>query len=201
MTALGPRYWILVLARAVPAAIIAIFITFSADHSVRLGALSLGIFAVITAGLLIPTALRELTGSSRLLVLVQGIVLAVGAVLAFLGLGASVSYLLSVTSAIFVVSGALELAAGLLARGQHGVARDWIFLGGLSVLFGLAVLLIPVDLVDVITIPDQTVAPLTAPTVVVGGLGAYTAIAAVYLVIAALSLKWAAQPSAPIKEA
>ena len=200
MTALGPRYWILVLARAVPAAIIAIFITFSADHSVRLGALSLGIFAVITAGLLIPTALRELTGTPRLLVLGQGIVLGVGAVLAFLGLGASVSYLLYVTSAIFVVSGALELTAGLIARGS-AVARDWIFLGGLSVLFGLVVLLIPVDLVDVITIPDQTVAPLTAPTVVVGGLGAYTAIAAVYLVIAALSLKWAAQPSASVTEA
>ncbi len=194
MTELGPRYWIFVLARALPAAIVGVVITFSADHSVRVGALSLGVFAVVTAGLLIPTALTELSGRPRLLILGQGIVLAVGAILGFIGLGGSVAYLLYVTSAVFVVSGALELAAGLVSRGLS-VARDWIFVGGLSVLFGLAVLLIPVDLVDVISVPDQVVAPLTAPTVVVGGLGAYAAIVAVYLVIAALSLRWAAQPS------
>ena len=194
MTELGPRYWLFVLARALPAAIVGVVITFSADHSVRVGALSLGVFAVVTAGLLIPTALTELSGRPRLLILGQGIVLAVGAILGFIGLGGSVAYLLYVTSAVFVVSGALELAAGLVSRGLS-VARDWIFVGGLSVLFGLAVLLIPVDLVDVISVPDQVVAPLTAPTVVVGGLGAYAAIVAVYLIIAGLSLRWAAQPS------
>ena len=199
MTALGPRYWIFVLARALPAALVAIVITFSADHSVRVGALALGVFAVVTAGLLIPTALLELTGRPRLLVLGQGIVLAAGAVAGFLGLGGSVAYLLYVTSAVFVVSGALELTAGLVSRGLS-VARDWNFLGGLSVLFGLALLLIPVDLVDVISVPGQVVAPLTAPTVVVGGLGAYAAIVAVYLVIAGLSLRWAAQPSETVTE-
>lgn len=178
---------------------IAVVITFSADHSVRLGALALGSFAVVTAGVLLSTALRELTGTPRLLVLGQGVVLLAGGVAGFLGLGSAVAYLLYLTSAVFVVSGALELTAGLISRGLS-VARDWIFLGGSSVLFGLALLLIPVDLVDVITIPNQTVAPLTAPTVVVGGIGAYTAIAAVYLVIAGLSLRWAAQPQTAVTE-
>ena len=191
MTAPGPRYWILVAARALPAAIVAIVITFSADHGVRLGALSLGVFAVITAAIVIPTAALELTGVVRTLVLAEGVVLAIGALLAFIGLGGQIAYLLFLTVALFVVSGALELAAGLKARGTFAAARDWTFVGGLSIVFGLAMLLIPVDYSQPISVPDKVVPNLTASVIVVGSLGAYAAIVAVYLVIAALSLKWA----------
>lgn len=191
MTSPGPRYWILVLARAVPAALVALVITFTPDHSVRLGALCLGVFALVTAGLLIPTAALELTGLSRTLVLVQGIVFVLGAAAAFALMGSTVAALLIVMSATFVVTGVLELVAGLTARGRSPLARDWVFLGGASTLFGLAVLLVPADYRQAITIPDEVVPDLTASVIVVGALGAYAAIVAVYLVIAALSIKWA----------
>ena len=59
-------------------------------------------------------------------------------------------------------------------------------------------LLVPADFVDVISIPGKDVPPLTASVMVVGLLGAYAAIAAVYLVIAGLSLKWAPQASTTV---
>ena len=61
-------------------------------------------------------------------------------------------------------------------------------------LFAIAVLFIPVDYSQAITIPDKVVPNLTASTILVGALGAYAAIVAVYLVIAGLSLKWAQHP-------
>jgi hypothetical protein len=99
-----------------------------------------------------------------------------------------------VLAAAVIVSGALELVAGLRSRGELAVARDWIFLGAGSIVFGIAVLLVPVDYSQAITVPGKVLPNLTASVVVVGMLGAYAAIVAVYLVIAGLSLKWAKHP-------
>jgi hypothetical protein len=53
------------------------------------------------------------------------------------------------------------------------------------------VLLVPPDFVQTFTGPDGIQRALTASVIVVGVLGAYWAILGIYLVIAALSLKWA----------
>jgi hypothetical protein len=127
----------------------------------------------------------------------QGAVLIAGGTVALVYNDAGLPFLLVLTSVLLGASGIIELVAGLRARGRVPGARDWVFVGGLSALAAIAVLLVPVDFVDVITVPGKDVPPLTASIMVVGLFGAYAAIVAVYLVIAGLSLKWAPQASAP----
>jgi len=191
---LGERYWVLLIVRAIPAAILALVITFSQDHSAALGHLGLGAFAIIS-GLILVLGIRMLGGLPRTLFLVQGLVSVVGGIIALATLDAGLPVLLFLVSALFGATGVLELVTGLRSRRVLSVGRDWIAVGGASMLFAIAVLFIPVDYSQAITIPDKVVPNLTATTILVGALGAYAAIVAVYLVIAGLSLKWAQHPS------
>jgi len=185
--------------RAVPAAVVALVITFSADHSAYLGLIALGTFAVVTGVIVVVGAVRGAypRGPFGL----QGGLLIVGGTVALVFNDAGLPFLLVLTSVLLGVTGVIELVTGLRSRVQVAGAHDWIFMGGFSTLFAAAVLLVPTDLVDVISIPGKDVPPLTASTMVVGLLGAYAAIAAVYLVIAGLSLKWAPQASVTVTEA
>ena len=180
--------------RALPAAVVALVITFSADHSAYLGLIALGSFAVFSGVVIITGAIRN--AYPRAPFGLQGALLVVGGAVAFVLNDAGLPFLLVLTSVLLGVTGLIELVTGLRSRGEFAGARDWIFVGGFSVLFAAAVLLVPVDFVDVITIPGKDVPPLTASVMLVGLLGAYAAIVAVYLVIAGLSLKWAPQASA-----
>lgn len=191
---LGDRYWVLLIARAIPAAILTLVITFSQDHSASLGHIGLGAFAVLTGAILVIGA-RMLRGMPRTLFVVQGTVTAVGGVVALATIGAGLPVLLFLVSALFAATGVLELVTGLRSRRSTPVACDWIVVGGLGMLFAIAVLFIPVDYSQAITIPDKVVPNLTASTILVGALGAYAALVAVYLVIAGLSLKWDKHPA------
>lgn len=185
--------------RALPAAAIALVITFSADHSAYLGLIALGSFAVFSGVIIVAGAVRG--AYPRASFGVQGALLIAGGVIALVFNDAGLPFLLVLASVMLGATGIIELVAGLRARRANPAARDWIFIGGFSALFAGAVLLVPVDFVDVITIPDKVVPPLTASVMLVGLLGAYAAIVAVYLVIAGLSLKWAPQASAAVTEA
>lgn len=191
---LGDRYWILLIARAIPAAVLALVITFSQDHSASLGHVTLGAFAIVSGAVLLVGS-RMLGGIPRTVFLVQGVVTVVGGIVALATIDAGLPVLLFLVSALFAITGVLELVTGLRARRAVAVARDWIVVGGLGMLFAVAVLFIPVDYSQAITIPDKVVPNLTASTILVGALGAYAALVAVYLVIAGLSLKWEKQPA------
>src|SRR5690606_35927285 len=129
----------------------------------------------------------------------QGALLLVGGVLALVLSTAGVAVLLVLMSALFGVTGIVELVTGLRARGRTAEARDWVFLGGVSVAVAAAVLRVPVDLISVSTTPDAILPHLTASIMIVGMLGAYAAIAAVYLVIAGVSLT-SASKTTPVTE-
>ena len=177
---------------------VALVITFMSDHSAFLGYLALGVFSVATGVVIVIAALRGVY--PRTSFLAQGALLVIGGAAALVFNQASLAVLLFLTSALFGVTGVIELVTGLRARGRAAAARDWVFVGALSAVFAVAVLLIPVDFVQAITIPDKVVPPLTASVILVGLLGAYAAIAAVYLVIAGLSLKWAPRTSTVVSE-
>ena len=199
MTTAPQRTWLFPVLRAIPAAVAALVITFSADHSAALGHLALGSFAVASGMIVVAAALWGSAPRGPFLAL--GALLLVGGVAAFVSAQAGLPFLLFLTSAIFGATGILELVAGLRARGRAAAARDWIFVGAASALFAIAALLIPADYSQVITIPDKVVPALTASVILVGALGAYCAIVAVYLVIAGLSLKWAPPASTTVSEA
>ena len=185
------RYWPWVLLRALPAIVVAIVITFSADHSARLGFLMFGILALAGGAVVLVGAVRALEGVVRWCFAVQG---AVGVVLGAIALvwgGAGLPFLILLVSAFAVLTGFLELYSGLRSRRRNDSARDWIFAGALTVLFAIVALVVPADYTQPFTGPDGIERALTASVVLVGVLGAYAAILGVYLVIAGLSLKWA----------
>jgi len=186
------RYWPWVLLRALPAIVVAVVITFNADHSARLGFLTFGALALVGGAIVLVGAVRAIdAGIVRWCFAVQGAIgVVLGAIALFSG-GAGLPFLIFLVSAFGVLTGFLELYSGLRSRGRSDSARDWLFVGALTVLFAVVVLVVPADYTQPFTGPDGVERALTASIVLVGLLGAYGAILGVYLVIAGLSLKWA----------
>ena len=183
--------WYLPIARAVPAAALAAVITFTADHSAALGLVTFGVFGLASGAVILVGALRSTrAGVERGLLLVQGALAILVGVASIAVPGAGLPFLVFLLTGFAVVSGFIELYLGLRGRRTQRFARDRIFLGALSLLFAVAVLLVPPGFVQSFTGPDGVQRALTASIVVVGLLGAWWAIQAVYLVIAGLSLKW-----------
>lgn len=187
------RSWVFPVLRAIPAAIVALVITFTADHSTSLGFISLASVAASSGAILIVGALRGAYPRRSFLAL--GGLLVAGSVVALVLKDSGVASMLFLISALFAVTGILELAAGVLARATAPAARDWTFVGAISAVFALAMLVVPADFSHEISVEGKEVPPLTASVIAVGSLGAYCAIVAVYLVISGLSLKWAADPT------
>lgn len=198
-TAENRRYWVIPVARAVVAAIIAIAITFSQDHSVRVGLVTFGAYALLEGAILLALSAKRLPARvSRSLPAAQGIVgvLAGAAALVLWAVepaGASVALYLGIVIAWAVLTGAAELVAGLGARGRTAAARDWIVTGSATIALALVLLLVRPDWVLHFDGDGKVPAGvLNASIMSVGLFGAYAAIVAVYLFIGGLSLKWAA---------
>lgn len=178
-----------------PAAIAAGVITFSVDHSAPLGLTVFGAFAVVTgllAVIFVPRTLADDRGS-RLNFLLSGVVslLAGVAALFLAATGTSALPGLFITVIVWaLLTGVLELYSGFRLRGRSPFARDWMTIGGATVLLGVVYLLVPPGLDQHYTGPDGIDRSLTASIVTVGIFGAYAAIVAVLLIIGGLSLKW-----------
>lgn len=192
--------WIAPLLRAVPAIALAIVVTFSADHSATLGLVTFGAFALLSGAVVVAFALRQDAGITRTLSLVQGALGVIAGVAALAVTGGGVPYLVFVVSTWAVATGFIELYLGLRARRStsadaSAVSRDLIFAGALTVVLAIIVLVLPPDFSQPFTGPDGVARELTASVIIVGLLGAYWAVLGVFLVIAALSLKWADAPT------
>jgi uncharacterized membrane protein HdeD (DUF308 family) len=180
------------MARAVPAIVVAILITFTADHSsgfgfAVVGALAIATGAVILRGSFIPDVTAPI--ARRL----HAAVLLCGGIVALVLIAAPVSVLLFVILATFGVSGIVELSLGMRAKD-----RESTFLGALAAAVAVAALVVPADYALSYVVNDETHV-LTSAVMIVGVCGIYAAISGVYLVIAALSLKWTdATPNAAI---
>ena len=163
---------IVTAARAAAAAALAIVITFTPDHSPTFGLLVFGVFEIVQ-GAIVGVGLRAAARSSagRLILLGRaaiGVLLGTAALaLPYGGLGTLV---LLVTAASLVL-GALEVLSGLRREDAGPWSRDAITVGGLTALVGLLLSVLPPDTVFL-----------------VGLLGAWGAVVAVYLGIAAVSL-------------
>ncbi|WP_227497054.1 DUF308 domain-containing protein [Planctomonas psychrotolerans] len=189
--ALGMSYWRVPLARAIPALALAAVTTFSTGHSADFGLLTFGVFAVITGaatGVLARASMP--TGRPRTVLLGQAaITLGVG-VVALLASSAGLLFYLYLVSVWAVVTGFLELYAGLSTRRRLTAARDWIVSGALTALVGIVFLVLPPDYAQTFRADGGIDGVVTASVFGVGLLGVYGAILGVFLMIAALSLKW-----------
>ena len=185
--------WIAPLVRAVPAIVLAIVITFSADHSAALGLLTFGIFAVASGIAIGVFAVRSAASPERTIQLIQSALGLVAGVAALAVTGGGLPYLVLIVSAWAVTTGFLEGYLGLRSRGEAG-ARDRMFLGAITVALAIAVLVVPPDFVQPFAF-DEVTGQVTASVVIVGLLGAYWAILGVFLVIAGVPVKDAAAPT------
>ncbi|MGL4339274.1 MAG: hypothetical protein ACRCSP_02445 [Rhodoglobus sp.] len=190
--------WYVPVARAVVALVAAAVVTFSADHSASVGYVTFGFFAVITGGILGFASLRS-TG--------RGVVPVVTRVQSAVSLGAGIISLATLTAGLplFVllvaataaITGFLELYLGLRFRGVDRSTRDWTFIGALTAVLAVVVVLVPPGFVQPFSGPDGVRGELTASVIIIGVLGAYWVVFGVYLVIAGLSLKWAPPSQSP----
>lgn len=168
------RLWILPLARAVIAAVAGCVITFSPDHGPAFGLAVFGGFALATGTLSLALGLPVWTGRSRPLAVGSAVLTLVAGIAALIAL--PVAHLLSFVALVAgwaLISGFLEFSSG--RRGHGLAARDAVIVGAGTMLLGAAFGLLPPH-----------------PVVTVGLLGAYAVMVAVFLAIAAFSLKWAA---------
>jgi hypothetical protein len=192
-------YWPMPIARAVPAAALALAITFSADHSAQFGLTVFGIFGIV-AGLVLGAMawLRLADSRVRPYFLIQAAVTLVAGVVALLvrtghASSSEVRFLFLVLTIFAAVTGSLELYSGVRSRRRFVASGDWIAVGLITVIAALAFVLIPPDYRQNYAGPDQVKRVLDASVVAVGSLGAWAAITAVFLVIAGLSAKWGTQ--------
>lgn len=169
-------YWPVPIARAVPALVLGLYVTFSADHSARLSLVLFGAFAVLS-GLVLVLFFRRPTDR-----VVRGNFLAQGVFGVLLGAAALVfssgglGLLLFLLPAFMAITGFLELYSGLRARQRPGASRDWLAVGTFTALAAIVFLVIPQESV-----------------LALGLLGAYGILLGVYLAIGGLSIRWGTQ--------
>ncbi|HEX3678532.1 MAG TPA: hypothetical protein VHU90_02325 [Galbitalea sp.] len=194
-TAEDAAYWYAPLARAVPAAALACVITFAGGfYTPEYGLASFGGYAIVI-GVLggVLSFIRFPGGVLRTVFLIQAIVSVAAGVAALIGMHGGLPVLLVVVALWGIIAGFLELYAGVRSRGKRAVARDWIFIGALTVLFAVVCLVIPPGYVQHYNAPgDGGSRILNASVMVVGAMGIYGAVVAVYLAIAGFSLRFGA---------
>lgn len=188
------RAWASMLARAIPAIIGALVITFSPDHSPRFGLLVFGAVALAGGILVAFEAIGIRRHPTQGLTFARGVLtaLAGGAGLTLgvvLGEGATAATLIWLVAAWALVTGVLELLAGWIARRRGPLGRDAMLTGALTLLLGLLVAILPPDLRQQYGGIEQVDGALTASTQAVGYLGAYFALLGVLLIIEGLSLR------------
>lgn len=178
------------LLRALFAAVAALMITFSSDHSAPVGLSVFSGFVFVTALVHILAAWLVLPEGSRW----SSIQLAALGVIAggVSGIPAwrSDDLFFVVVSGWAILSGGIELLAGIRSRRSGDpLSRDAITVGALGVLLGIVLLLIPAGFVQEYTIEKAGTFVLSGIILGVGMFGGYAAIVAVFLGIAGLTPK------------
>jgi uncharacterized membrane protein HdeD (DUF308 family) len=198
-TAEDAAYWYVPLTRAVFAAALACVITFAGgNYTPEYGLFTFGGYGIVAGIAGVVLSFRGIeSGVYRTVFLLQAIVSLLAGLAAVYWWHLGLPMLIVLLSTWAIITGALELYAGVRSRRRRAVSRDWTFIGALTIVFAIVILVIPPGYVDDYTGPDGKPYVLNASVMDVGVLGVYGAIVAVYLVIAGLSLKWGSTTTNP----
>ncbi|MFT4136060.1 DUF308 domain-containing protein [Microbacterium sp.] len=172
------------LARALLAALAAVTITFSPDHSAGVGLAVFSGFAIAT-GVVVLLAARVRPVAPRWpAVLLGSVTLVAGLIASFPGLR-SIGLFFSLVIVWAVVSGVVEVVAGLVRRDEH--TRDAVLIGVLTIVLGVALLFVSPGYALHYAIEEAGEFTLTGIAIAVGVFGGYAAVVAVFLAIAGFS--------------
>ena len=185
------------LARAAFAALAAIMITFSPDHSAAVGMAVFSGFAIATAIVFLLSIWLVYPAGQRWPLVLMSIVTMLTGMVGGIAQFRTVPVFFASVIVWAVLTGVIELAAGLRARRElrslddperRSEARDGITVGAITLVLGVAMLFVPTGYALNYYIEDAGQAfTLTGIIIGVGLFGAYAAIVAVYLAIAAFS--------------
>lgn len=177
------------LARAIIAALAAVMITFSADHSAPVGLAVFSGFAIATAIVLFIAVWQVYPSGARgVPVLLAVVSLVAGMVTGIPPLRTTTMFFV-VVIAWAAITGLIELVAGLRARRTGDVAaRDAVLIGAATLALAAGLLLVnPAYSLDYFIKEAGDTFTLTGITIGVGLFGGYAAIVAVFLGIAGFS--------------
>jgi MFS family permease len=178
------------LLRALFAAVAALMITFSSDHSAPVGLAVFSGFVFVTALVQLLAAWLVLPAGSRWSYILLAALGIVAGGVSGIPTWRSDDLFFVVVSSWAILSGGIELLAGIRARRTRDpLSRDAITVGALGVLLGVVLLLIPAGFVQEYTIEKAGTFLLSGIILGVGMLGGYAAILAVFLGIAGLTPK------------
>ncbi|MDZ8200795.1 acyl-CoA synthetase [Microbacterium sp. SSW1-59] len=182
------------VARAVFAAIAAVMITFSSDHSAAVGLAVFSGFTLATALVHLAAAWLVYPAGSRWPSVLLGLLCAAAGMAAGIPPWRSTALFFVVVIAWAVLTGLVELIAGIRAHRTDGAgipsrteARDALVTGAITLVFAVATVLVSPDYSLTYTIDEAGTFELTGTIIAVGVLGFYTAIVAVHLGIAGAS--------------
>lgn len=187
-------YWPVPLVRAIPAAGLAVCITFSADHSAPFGLTAFGIFGIVSGlALGVVSWIRLGSSGSRAYLVAQSAITVAAGLLALLFRDGGVAALFLVLTVFAAITGFLELYLGLRSRRRFVASTDWLVIGVITAVAALVFVLIPPGYRQSFEGTEKVSGVIDSSIIAVGLLGAYAAIVAVYLLIAAFSAKWGTQ--------
>lgn len=178
------------LLRALFAAVAALMITFSPDHSAAVGLSVFSGFVLVTAFVQVLAAWLVFPEGARW----PSVLLAAVGIIAGMATGIPMwrtnDMFFVVVTTWALVSGGIELLAGLRARRSGDrTARDAITVGAFGILLGILLLSIPAGFAQEYVIDEAGTFELSGIILGVGMLGAYAALLAVFLGIAGLTPK------------
>lgn len=179
------------LARAGIAAIAAVMVTFSPDHSASVGLAVFSGFAIVTGLIELIAAWLTYPRGRRAVPLLIGALSVIAGMLAGIVAWRSTTFFFSVVITWALVTGLIETIGALRERRSPALrleARDALVTGAVTILLGLGLLFVPAQYALTYRIDDVDAEfTLTGITIAVGIFGAYAAIIAVFLAIAGFS--------------
>lgn len=176
------------IARALLAAIAAIMITFSGDHSAAVGLSVFSGFAMATALVLLLSAWIVSPKGERWFPVVLGAIALVAGLVGSVAGWRTTEVYFGLVIVWAAVSGLWELIVGIVGRRTRALWRDEVLIGAITVALAVALLFVSPSYAAEYTIKETgDTGVLTGITIGVGLFGGYAAIIAVFLGIAAFS--------------
>lgn len=187
------------LARAFFAAIAAIMITFTGDHSAAVGFAVFSGFAIATGIVYFAAVWLVFPAGERAVYVLLGIVSVLAGMVSGIPAFRTETNFFVVVIVWAVLSGVVELVWGLSARKRHApLASDGILIGAITVGLGVVLLLVNPSYHLLYTVPQAGDFILTGIIIAVGIFGGYSAVIAVFLGIAAFSPRQQRLPRTPL---
>lgn len=191
------------LARALFAALAAVMVTFSSDHSAAVGSSVFSGFALATALVLVLSVWLVYPSGQRATPILLAVVTGLAGLATSIGVWRTTTFFFVLVIVWAVVSGVIEIIGAVRdRRAGRPDSRDGLTVGIITVILAVGFLLTSPAFSYDYTIEGAGTFTLTGITIAVGIFGGYAAIIAVYLAIAGFSPRRPEPvPAVPAEEA